>query len=142
MQFRPFLTGERGAVAGHDDRASWTGISAGTTRADLARAALEGVVFAVRSAFELLEVSDPGPVLVTGGAARSGVVVQVLADVLGRPVRPLGLRSASAVGAAMTAGRGVGVAVTPEREAGEVVDPRPDSAMAAALARWTDAGAV
>ena len=42
--FRPFLTGERGGVAGPADRGGWTGLPASTTRAELARAAVEGVV--------------------------------------------------------------------------------------------------
>jgi xylulokinase len=134
--FRPFLTGERGTVAGPDDRGSWTGLGAATTRADLARAALEGVAFAVRAAFDLLDGTDSEPVLLTGGATRSAVVAQLMADALGRPVRPLGLRSASAVGAAVLAGRGAGLDVDPQRGAGAVVEPRPDPGLADAVARW------
>ena len=135
--FRPFLTGERGGVAGPDDRGGWTGLGAGTTRADLARAALEGVLFAVRAAVELLGEPDAAPVVLTGGAARSDLVVQVLADVLGRPVRPSGLRSASAVGAALLAGRGVGLDVEPQRSAGALVEPRADRDLGDARARWS-----
>ena len=134
--FRPFLTGERGAVAGPAERGGWTGLSAGTTRADLARAALEGVCFAVRAAFGLLEVPAGEPVLLTGGAARSGLLVQLLADVLGRPVRSLGLRSASAVGAARLAGHGVGLDAYPQRDAGPVVEPRMDAGLERAAQRW------
>ncbi|MGX5656529.1 FGGY family carbohydrate kinase [Geodermatophilus nigrescens] len=122
--FRPFLTGERGGVAGPGDRASWTGLSAGTTRSDLARAAVEGVLTAVADAARLLGEPPDGPVVLTGGGGRSPLVRQVLADLLGRPVVPLALRSASAVGAAVLAGRGVGLAVEPERAAGEPVSPR------------------
>jgi xylulokinase len=134
--FRPFLTGERGGVAGPDDRGGWTGLSAGTTRADLARAALEGVCFAVRAAFELLDVSDGEPVLLTGGAARSPVLVQLLADVLARPIRSLSLRSASAVGAALLAGHGVGLDVHPQRDAGPLVEPRGAAGLERAAQRW------
>jgi xylulokinase len=137
VAFRPFLTGERGGVAGPDDRGGWTGLHAGTTRADLARAAVEGVVFAIRAAFELLDLRDRAPVLFTGGATRSGIVAQLLADVLERPVRPLGLRSASAVGAALLAGHGVGLDVDPERDAGPLVEPCGDPALEQALARWS-----
>ncbi|HET6392329.1 MAG TPA: FGGY family carbohydrate kinase [Blastococcus sp.] len=137
--FRPFLTGERGGVAGPDDRGGWTGLSAGTTRADLARAAVEGVVFAIRAAFELLDMRDQEPVLLTGGAMRAGLVAQLLAEALGRPVRPLGLRSASAVGAALLAGRGVGLDVDPERHAGPLLEPCTDPALEAAFDRWSTA---
>jgi xylulokinase len=122
--FRPFLTGERGGVAGPADRGGWSGLSAGSTRADLARAAVEGVAAATGAAAALLPGQDDGsPVVLTGGGTRSAVVQQVLADALGRPVRFLPLRSASAVGAAVLAGRGTGLEVTPVRQRGPVVDP-------------------
>jgi xylulokinase len=135
--FRPFLTGERGGVAGAADRGGWAGLQAGTTRSDLARAAVEGVAFAIGAAFGLLDEPDRGePVVLTGGGVRSAVVQQVLASVLRRPVRYLGVRSASAVGAAALAGRGVGLDVVPRRTAGPVVHPRSDGELAAAAERW------
>ncbi len=125
VRFSPYLGGERGGVAGPDDRAAWTGLNPGTTRADLARSAVEGVVGAVGAAFALLAVPDDGaPVVLTGGGARSALVQQLLADVLRRPVRHVRVRSASAVGAAMLAGRGIGVDVVPRWDAGPLVEPR------------------
>jgi xylulokinase len=134
VTFRPFLTGERGGVAGPADRGSWTGLSAGTSRADLARAAVEGVVFAVGAAVELL--GGNGPVVLTGGGGRSPLVSRLVADVLGVPVRYLPIRSASAVGAALLAARGVGIDVVPRREAARLVEPRPDPGLRAAARRW------
>ncbi|TFV63678.1 carbohydrate kinase [Geodermatophilus sp. DF01-2] len=132
--FRPFLTGERGGVAGPDDRGGWTGLSAGTTRAELARAAVEGVVFAVGAAAELLEGS--GPVVLTGGGGRPVVVQQLLADVLATPVRFLPIRSASAVGAALLAARGTGAEVPAWQEPARLVEPRSASELRAARDRW------
>ncbi len=134
--FRPFLTGERGGVAGPYDRGGWTGLHPSTTRADLARAAVEGVVFAVGAASELLTGPADGPVVLTGGGARSVVVQQLVADVLRRPVRHQRLRSASAVGAAMLAGGGVGMDVVPRRETGPLIDPQPNPELQAAAERW------
>ena len=134
--FRPFLTGERGGVAGPEDRGGWTGLSASTTRADLARAAVEGVAYAVAAAARSLGGDGGSAVVLTGGATRSPEVQQVLADVLDRPVRHLGMRSASAVGAAVLAARGVGVEVEPQRRSGPLVGPRPDPRLAEAARRW------
>ncbi len=122
--FTPFLAGERGGIAGPEDRAGWHGLHPGTTRADLARAAVEGVAAAVAAGVGLLGgPGDREPVVLTGGGARTAVVQQVMADALGHPVRHLQLRSASASGAAMLAGRGTGLDVVPRREMGPVVEP-------------------
>jgi len=137
VSFRPYLTGERGGIARPTDRGGWSGLHPGTTRADLARAAVEGVAFAIGAAFRLLDV--PGgdeAVVLTGGGARPAVVRQLLADVLRRPVRHLPLRSASAIGAAVLAGRGVGADVVPAGPPGQVVDPRQDAGLRAAAERW------
>ncbi|WP_051515760.1 FGGY-family carbohydrate kinase [Candidatus Blastococcus massiliensis] len=65
---------------------------------------------------------------------------QTLADVLGRPVRHLRLRSASAVGAAVLAARGVGVDVVPPRRPGPLVEPRADARLDEAQRRWAAGG--
>ncbi|WP_369139895.1 FGGY family carbohydrate kinase [Modestobacter versicolor] len=137
--FSPFLTGERGGVAGPDARGGWTGLSADTTRADLARAALEGVVCAVAAALDLLGPAGDGQVVLTGGGARDAGVQQLLADVLGRPVQHVQVRSASAVGAAVLAARGVGWAVTPVRAGDPVVAPDGSGAAAGVRERWAAA---
>jgi xylulokinase len=138
VSFRPFLTGERGGIARPSDRGGWSGLHPGTTRADLARAAVEGVAFAIGAAFRLLDVPQGDEaVVLTGGGARPAVVRQLLADVLGRPVRYPPLRSASAIGAAVLAGRGVGADVVPVGAPGETVDPRPDVELRGPLDRWS-----
>ena len=122
--FAPFLDGERGGVAGPEDRGGWSGLQPGTTRAHLARAAVEGVASAIGRALDLLAPApEEAPVLLSGGGARDAVVQQVLADALGRPVRAVRLRSASAVGAAVLAARGVGLDVEPRRDVGPLVEP-------------------
>ncbi len=125
-----------GGVAGPAERGGWAGLHPGTTRADLARAAVEGVLFAVGAATALLAGPADEPVVLTGGGARSVVVQQLVADVLRRPVRHLRLRSASAVGAAVLAGRGVGLDVVPRRDTGPLLEPRPDARLDAAQRRW------
>jgi xylulokinase len=137
--FSPFLSGERGGVAGPDARGGWTGLSADTTRADLARAALEGVACAVAAGLDLLDPADGGPVVLTGGGAREPGVQQLLADALDRPVQFVRVRSASAAGAAVLAARGVGLDMVPQRSAGPVVEPRRASGFAAVRERWADA---
>ena len=137
--FSPFLTGERGGVAGPDARGGWTGLSADTTRADLARAALEGVACAVAAGLDLLGSPSGEPVVLTGGGAREPAVQQLLADVLDRPVQHVQVRSASAAGAAVLAARGVGTELVPRRATEPVVEPRRPAELAAVRARWAAA---
>jgi xylulokinase len=113
VAFSPWLLGERGGLAGPHDRAIFSGLSAGTTRADLACAAVEGVVHAIGRAVRML--GDPGDeeILLTGGGGRAPVVRTLLAKVLGSPVTWRPVRSASATGAAILAARGVGLELSP-----------------------------
>jgi xylulokinase len=61
---------------------------------------------------------------------------QLLADVLGRPVQRVEVRSSSATGAAVLAARGVGTTLDPVRRRGPVVSPRPAPALDGAYDRW------
>jgi xylulokinase len=114
VRFSPWLTGERGGLAQPEDRALFTGLSSGTTRADLARAAVEGVVHAIGRAARMLGDLPAGDVVLTGGGGRAAVVRTLLAEQLGRPVTWRPLRSASASGAALLAARGVGLEISPK----------------------------
>jgi xylulokinase len=139
VSFSPFLTGERGGVAGPDARGGWTGLSADTTRADLARAALEGVACALAAALDLLGRGAGELVVLTGGGAREPAVQQLLADALDRPVQHVQVRSASAAGAAVLAARGVGMDMVPQRVVGPVLEPQRAVETAAVRERWTAA---
>jgi len=137
--FSPFLTGERGGVAGPDARGGWTGLSADTTRADLARAAMEGVACAVAAAADLLGLAEGDLVVLTGGGARDPGVQQLLADTLDRPVQHVQVRSASATGAAVLAARGVGLELVPQRASEPVMEPQRAADLAAVRERWSAA---
>ncbi|PZF97022.1 FGGY-family carbohydrate kinase [Micromonospora deserti] len=137
VSFLPFLTGERGGLAGPASRGAWLGLQASTTRAELARAALEAMVFAVRRSAELLGPIGPA-VRLTGGGGRETLVRQLLADCLGVEVRRTEIRSASATGAAILAARGAGVRLAvPGRESPPVA-PRDDPALEEAYRRWCE----
>lgn len=137
VSFLPFLTGERGGLAGPASRGAWLGLHAATSRADLARAAVEAMVFVVRRGAELL-----GPtgecVQLTGGGGRDPWIRSLLADCLGAAVQRIKIRSASATGAALLAARAVGVPVpvSPAGERAAVTEPRPDEALDEAYRRW------
>jgi glycerol kinase len=95
-----------------DARGTITGLTRGTSRAHLARAALEAMAY---SSAELLETMTASahlgvPVLrVDGGAASNDWLMQFQADVLGVPVERPDLVETTALGAAGLAGLGLGV---------------------------------
>jgi len=124
------------------------GITRGTTRAHLARAAVEAMCFQTRDVIEVMQV-DSGVALeelrVDGGACVMDLLCQFQADLLGVPVlRPV-VHETTAMGAAYLAGLGAGVwGSTTELEQVWQLDqrfaPTRDAAQADALqARWHDA---
>ncbi|MEZ5184929.1 MAG: FGGY family carbohydrate kinase [Candidatus Nanopelagicales bacterium] len=131
----PYLTGERGGVAAPTSRGSWLGLTDTTTAADIARAAVEAMVFAVRQGVELLG-SAPQSVRVTGGGARNPLVPQMLADSLTSQVDVLPDRSASSLGAAMLAATGVGAQIAPVRDRPLTFTPRASGRLEESYQRW------
>jgi glycerol kinase len=93
-------------------RGIWRGITRGTTRAHLARAALEAIALQTRDVVAAMERDARARVRalrVDGGATANRFLMQFQADVLGVPiVRPAMLES-TALGAALLAGIGAGV---------------------------------
>ncbi len=88
--FTPWLYGERTPVEESTLRAGFYNLSLTTTRADMLRAALEGVAFNTRwlqKYVEKLAGRRMDPVNFIGGGALSDVWSQIFADVLGRTIR-------------------------------------------------------
>lgn len=109
--FTPWLNGERTPLDDHRLRAGWHNLSLRTSRADLARAVLEGVALNSRWLLATVErfTARRFPWLhFIGGGARSEVWAQIMADVLGREIRvvehPLdaNVRGAALLGAVAT----------------------------------------
>jgi glycerol kinase len=92
-------------------RGMLTGLTAATGRAEIARAALEGIAYQTRELVEAME-ADSAETLkelrVDGGAAANDFLMQFQADILGkRIVRPADSET-TALGAAYLAGLAVG----------------------------------
>lgn len=83
MLFHPYLSGER---TPHNDalaRGGFFGISRGDDRADMTRAVLEGVAFAMADAVDVLAAADkrPSQLLATGGGTKSNYWLSLIAAV-------------------------------------------------------------
>ena len=109
---------------GHPDYPSgwggFVGLSLAHTRADMARAVMEGIACALRWSLERIEargVAVEGLVM-TGGAARSPLWPQIVADVTALPVSVAGVTEAASWGAAILAGLGAGIFQSIEEAAG------------------------
>lgn len=93
-------------------RGTIVGLTRGTTRAHLARAALEAMAYATGDVLRSME-ADSGveslELRVDGGAAQNDWLLAFQADILGIPVRRPGLVETTALGAAGLAGLATGV---------------------------------
>jgi xylulokinase len=105
--FTPWLYGERTPVEDCHIRSSFFNLSLENTREDIARAVFEGVAFNQKWLLDPVEKFMGRPFThlnFIGGGANSDVWSQILADVLGRPIRQVkGPIYANARGAAFLA---------------------------------------
>jgi len=124
LVFLPFLGGERSLGWDARRRGLVQGLSFATTPADIAQAALEGVCY--RFAAVLDALGEVGSAVVTGKAflANPGWV-QMLADVLGRPLEVSAAPEGSARGAALVTLERLGVTIS-SAPVSPVVWPRAD----------------
>ncbi|MCU0867982.1 MAG: glycerol kinase GlpK [Burkholderiales bacterium] len=132
-----------------DARGLICGLTRGTTRAHIARAALDAIAQQTADVVDAMR-ADAGLALarlrVDGGATRNDLLLQIHADLLQVPVVRAAEAESTAVGAALLAGLGVGLwrdeaALDAEEAcAGDVFEPRIAASVAAqARARWADA---
>jgi xylulokinase len=109
--FLPHLAGERTPHMDPAATGAFVGLTLRHTRAHLARAVMEGVVFALRQGLELmLALGAPAErIVASGGASVHPLWLQLQADIFGRPLCRTETVEAAAVGAALLAGVGAGV---------------------------------
>jgi xylulokinase len=109
--FLPALSGSTAPRWNDRMRGAFVGLAMNHTPAHVARAVLEGCVFALRDIVDRLDALGlgHGEVRIVGGGARDDLWARIKADVLGRPVRRVLTEEATAVGAAMVAGVGCGM---------------------------------
>ncbi|MCC6681561.1 MAG: xylulokinase [Phycisphaeraceae bacterium] len=108
--FLPYLTGERTPHADPHARGGWFGISATTTRNDLARSVLEGVTFAMNDALLLLRSHGQriSQIRLSGGGARSAFWRQLQANIYGSTCVTINCEEGPAYGVALLAAVGCG----------------------------------
>ncbi|MGI9642965.1 MAG: xylulokinase [Acidimicrobiia bacterium] len=133
LMFLPYLSGER---TPHPDplvRGAFLGLTVRHGLPHMTRAVMEGVAFGLRDSAELIRAVAPlGEIRASGGGASSQLWLQILADVIGLPVRVVGTPEAAAHGAALLAATGFGAfgsvdeATTASVEVGTPIEPSAD----------------
>ena len=108
--YQPYISeaGERGPFVNANARAGFVGLNSGHRFPDLLRAVVEGLAMATRDCYAAMG-EMPTELRLTGGAARSPALREVLAAAVGAPVRISAREEAGAAGAAMMAAVAIGV---------------------------------
>jgi glycerol kinase len=144
VHFVPAFTGLGSPHWEAKARGTITGLTRGTTRAHLVRAALEAMAFGSADLLAAMMTGSGLPlpfVRVDGGAAANDWLMQYQADVLGVPVERPAIIESTALGAAALAGMALGIWQGSDALAGEigrkVFTPAKDDAWRSArLSEW------
>ncbi|GKX60135.1 xylulokinase [Leminorella grimontii] len=122
--FLPYLSGERTPHNNPNAKGAFWGLTHEHGPADLGRAVLEGVSFALADGMDVLHATGLKPESVTliGGGARSPYWRQMLADVSGQALE---YRTGGDVGPALGAARLAQIAVNPSMPLAEFCPPLP-----------------
>jgi glycerol kinase len=111
VYFVPALAGLGAPHWEESARGSIVGLSFGTGREYLVRAALEAIVYQIKDVFDTMQEAAGArleTLLTDGGASRNNWLMQFQADLLDRPVHRSGTAELSGLGAAFAAGLGAG----------------------------------
>jgi glycerol kinase len=95
-----------------DATGSITGLTRGSDKNHIVRAALESTAYQVKDVVDVMEAERPHStqsIRADGGQSSNPFVMQFQADILDRPVEVASITETTALGAAFLAGRGVGL---------------------------------
>jgi len=113
----PSFVSDSGPMRQFGTKGTILGLGLNTGRAEVYRAALEGLSFQLRQALEILSASTgirPKGLRVVGGGSKNELWNQIRADVTGLPVSVTSQRQATVLGAAMVGFAGLGRFDSPE----------------------------
>ncbi len=112
LWFEPYLDGAASRPRDPNAFGAWVGLRLHHARADLIRAAMEGVTFGMRYLAEGVEQASAHRIRqmrAVGGGTRNEWWQQLKADVLGAPIETLAVADVTAQGAALLAGIAIGM---------------------------------
>ncbi len=123
VYFLPYLMGERSPHNDPNARATFTGMTMDTTRADMTQAVLEGVAFALRDSLEVAKSLGINltRTKICGGGAKSPLWKKIVANVLNLKVDVIESEEGPALGGAMLAAVTDGAFASVEDAAAKIV---------------------
>jgi len=122
LLFAPYLSGERTPHPDPMARGSFVGLTVRHEFRHLARAVMEGVAFGLRDSVELIRTMTPlEEIRASGGGSSSALWLQIIADVIGAPVRVASTPEGAAYGAAVLAATGDGAFASVDEACGAAV---------------------
>ena len=123
--FLPYLLGERTPHLDPSARGCFVGLTVHHSLGHMARAVMEGVVYAMKDCLDLFcdLGAEPERIVVSGGGAISELWRQIQADLYGREVVTVKTQEEAATGAAILAGVGVGIFPNLRQACEELIRP-------------------
>ncbi len=103
LYYLPYLIGERSPINDPNIRGSFIGLSLHHSDVHLTRAIIEGVSFSIRQMYDGMMINGDPKFKITGGGANNKLWVQIIADVLGKPINLINSSEGPAFGAAILA---------------------------------------
>ena len=109
--FLPYMAGERSPLWNPKACGVFFGLDFSTTRAQMIRACMEGVAYALRHNLETAEAAGARADILRamGGSANSRIWTQIKVDITGHGIEVPSSDTATTLGAAILAGAGTGV---------------------------------
>ncbi|EGK72235.1 Glycerol kinase [Methyloversatilis universalis FAM5] len=135
----PAFTGLGAPHWSAEARGALYGLTRGTTRAHIARAALEAIALQTLDVMRAMEADAGAPLRalkVDGGGTANALLMQMQADLLDCPVQVAPTAETTSLGAALLAARGCGLDMTLPDSGGRSFQPQDRTLAAALLPRW------
>lgn len=103
LYFLPYLIGERSPINDSRIRGSFMGLSLHHTDAHMSRSIIEGVAFSIRHMYQEMGTCGAASFKITGGGSNNKLWVQIISDVLAKPIDLINTSEGPAFGAAILA---------------------------------------
>jgi xylulokinase len=109
--FLPYMSGELQPINDGNARGVLFGLSLSTEKRHIVRAILEGTAFAIAHNLNIIEEQGITitEVRAVGGPTRSHLWCQIIADIIGRPLKVVSKKGGAPLGNALLAAKGVGL---------------------------------